>query len=428
MVGSPIVGMVRIGGGVVVGGVVSGTVATVFGSVGSVVVGSSDEVVVDLVFSSPSPLNATTINSATATPITATTAPTIHRWARDHLSSGSSQPTGGSPGPPPPGPGPVYICVGSDGGSVGSSAVTPGRLRSVRVWVLRVVWLTLPLTAGAAASDALTGWDDAPKIVAAVLLWTAWGAGTLALLAPRPIGLTALRTIAPAFAALAVAAVATGDTSGVAGWGAVAATCSGFGLAMFPDFAVVAANGISYGDEQRFPLRTPPALYLGPLPFVRALVVSGAAAGPLLLADREWLWGVVALALGAPAVVLGSRALHGLARRWLVLVPAGLVVVDPMTVADSVLMTRRQIRGLQAIAAPDARSDALDLRLGGTTGNVLITLNEPIDVTRALRGRRTETQHGDAVVVAVSERRRLLAEATRRRLRVEFATEAPRTQ
>jgi hypothetical protein len=231
-----------------------------------------------------------------------------------------------------------------------------------------------------------------------------------------------LRTIAPTFAALAIAALANGKTDGAAGWGAVAATCVAALPAMLPQVAVVAANGISYGDEQRFPLRTPPALFLGPLPLARALVVASIAGPPLLLADGEVLWGLVSGAAALPIAVLGYRALNGLARRWIVLVPAGLVAVDPMNVMDSVLMTRKQVRAVRRFDQTAVPSNALDLRLGATTGNVLIELNEPTEIMRALRGRHGEAQQGLSVLVAVADRSRLLETATERRLPVQYAS------
>ena len=120
------------------------------------------------------------------------------------------------------------------------------------------------------------------------------------------------------------------------------------------DIAIAAVNAIAYGDEQRVPLRVPPALFLAPLPLARALVVAGVVAGPLLLADGRIVLGLVALVIGVPWPSVLARALHGLSRRWAVLVPAGFVVVDPMTLADPVLFLRERITGMQAADATRA--------------------------------------------------------------------------
>jgi hypothetical protein len=282
------------------------------------------------------------------------------------------------------------------------------------VWLLRVAWLTLPLTAGAAANDAIRDFADAPRVVAAVLLFASWGAGAVAVLVPHPVGLTLLRTVAPASAVFAVAARVSGETSGLEGWGAIAVTLIAAGLTSHPGVGRAAGNGIAYGDEDRFPLRVPPALYLGPIPIARALVVAAVVTGPLLLADEEIGLGLVALALGVPIVVVGARALHGLSRRWLVVVPAGVVVLDPMTLAEPMLFVRRQVRALQRVAGTTPVDGSLDLRLGATLGTVRIDLNEETSLTRRNGRKQSTIVSTHALLIAVVAPDQLLASAARR--------------
>jgi hypothetical protein len=298
--------------------------------------------------------------------------------------------------------------------------------RPARRWALRTLWITLPLTAGTAAAEALDSWADAPRVVAIVLLWLAWGTGVVALLAPRPVGLTALRAIAPAFAVLALAATISGASTGgsasdLAAWGAVVATLLTAVLASDTEIAVAAANGIAYGDEQRFPLRTPPALFLAPLPLARVALVAGIATGPLLLADGRVIAGIVALLVGVPVVAVAARALHSLSRRWVILVPAGVVVLDPLTLADPTLFVRQHVRTLRSAEGSAPPGDAsLDLRLGATISSVELVLDGDTDLVRAARGRRGGTTvTATALLVAVARRADLLIEAARRRVRVE---------
>lgn len=294
--------------------------------------------------------------------------------------------------------------------------------RPARRWALRILWITLPLSAGPAAASALEPWADAPAVVAIALLWLAWGIGVVGVLAPRPAGLTALRAIAPAFAVLALVVAVSGEASGdVAAWGAVAATLLTALLVSDTEIAMAAANAVAYGDEQRFPLRTPPALFLAPLPLARVALIGGIAAGPLLLADGRVVAGVVALVVGAPVVVLAARALHGLSRRWMILVPAGVVVLDPLTLADPTLFVRRHVRALRAVdAGVPVGEGRLDLRLGATLGSAELVLDGETDLVRASRGRRGgRTVGATALLVAVVRRDDLLAEAARRRVRVE---------
>jgi hypothetical protein len=264
--------------------------------------------------------------------------------------------------------------------------------------------------------------DGAPGVVAAILCWAAWGIGAVALLAPRPLALTVVRALAPASAALAGVAVATGAVDGAPGWVALGATTIAALLVADPALAIAAANAVAYGDERRYPLRTPPALFLGPLPVVRLAVAAGVVAPLLLLAAEHIAAGIVTLVAAAVVVPLGGRALHGLSRRWIVLVPAGVVVVDPLTLADPTLFTREHVHRLApAEDGTPLRPDALDLRLGATLGALAITLDEPADLLRAGAGRRggrmVKTDH---LVVAVTRRTELLADAATRRVRVQI--------
>ena len=71
-------------------------------------------------------------------------------------------------------------------------------------------------------------------------------------------------------------------------------------------------------------------------------------------------WPVRLLAVvGVPAAAIASRALHGLARRWVVFVPAGLVLHDLHAMVDPVLFPRSSIRRLGP--APTDPGDAVDL-------------------------------------------------------------------
>lgn len=276
------------------------------------------------------------------------------------------------------------------------------------LWLLRATWVALPITAGTAATDALDGWSDAPRLVASVLLWAAWAAALLALLAPRPVGVTTVRTVAPLF--LLASAVAAPATSGWSAIAALATTVLATVLALLPPLAEVGVAALAYGDEQRFPLKVPPVLMLGPAPVAVVVVGAGLAAGPILLADERIVAGVVALAAGLPAAVLAARALHGLIRRMVVTVPAGVVVVDPMTLADPHLFPREKLREVGPV---DPRRpvppEALDLRMGAALESIALHLADPATVLRARPGRRGGSQvEADTILVAPVRPRRFL--------------------
>jgi hypothetical protein len=262
------------------------------------------------------------------------------------------------------------------------------------LWCTRATWALLPVTTGTALADATSGWSTAPSRLAAVALWAVWAAGLLALFAPRPWGLTLLRVVAPCgFVCIAASATSTSAASALLAlvWSAAAAA-----LAVSAPVAAATANALAYGDERRFLLRVPMPLLLGPIPVAVALVGLGAVSGPLLLADGRYVIGAAATVVGIPLAALVVRALHPLACRWFVLVPAGIAIADPLTLTEPVLVRREHIARLQRTANPSLPDDALDLRLGTLAGSVSIELSEPVEFGRR-RGRK------NAEVIATSQ-------------------------
>lgn len=290
----------------------------------------------------------------------------------------------------------------------------------MHLWLTRATWLLLPVACAAAIGDVGDGWETGVRAVALVFAWTGWGIGLVALLAPRPTGLTAIRAIAPAYVCASVAAVVLADVSTAAGVSAVAATVLAATLVAMPASARVAAAGIAYGDEVRQPLRTPPALFLGPIPLARAIAVGGIVAGPLLIADGSTALGAVTVAVGFPAAALAWRSLHALSVRWLILVPAGVVVLDRMTLADPVLFLRRNVRSMHGIEGTASVPDGtVDLRLGASVGTIALTTDGTVDIVRVHGRRRTgETIRPERLLVATAAPAWLLAEASRRRVPV----------
>jgi hypothetical protein len=286
---------------------------------------------------------------------------------------------------------------------------------AVWLWCARAVWASLPLTAGDALTDALDDWSRAPARVAAVLLWLAWVVTLVAVLAPRPWGVTVARITAPA--AVVAAAVAAPAASSASALVAVAAAVAAAVLVTSAPVVEAAGNALAYGDEQRFTLRVPTPLLLAPVPLAVALVAAGATAGPLLVAAGEPLAGVPLVLVGVPAAAYAARALHSLARRWVVLVPAGLVVVDPLTLADPVLVRREQVAALGPGAGPPG-AGALDLRLGTSGGSLRLVTREPVTLTRRTGRATAEARATTEVLVAPVRPAALLAAAHARRIPV----------
>lgn len=274
-------------------------------------------------------------------------------------------------------------------------------------WLLRVVWAALPFTAGPGLASALDGWAHPARTVASVGLWAGWGVALVATLVPLPVGLTALRVGAPA--ALAASAAAASPVG--AAWGVLAVV-----VAFLPATGVWCVNGPAYPNERRFPLRAPGWLLIGPLPLAWAVAVGGPVAGALLLAEKHWVAGGVVLAVGLALAVVLARALHGLSRRWVVFVPAGLVVHDHLALRDPVLFMRELV---ETVGPAPADTDALDLTLGSPGLAVELVLLEKVPMTLAGRGRQKGEEGSSARLMFTPTRPgAVLAEARARRLRV----------
>jgi len=252
------------------------------------------------------------------------------------------------------------------------------------LWVARVAWLLLPVTVGAAASRAGSDTSTAVHTVAAIELWALWAVGLVAALVPTTASLTVLRLLAPApVLVAAVALLAHRDLVGVLGvvTGAVVV------VAVFrPGLGRVFCQGSAYGDEARYPLRPPGALVLGPLPLLWLFMAAAVAGGPLLLAARQWAPGVVVTLIAALALAVLPRRFHLLSRRFLVFVPAGLVVHDHLVLAETALFRWIEVRSVERALSG---TTALDLT-GGALGAALeVTLDGEQTVVRATGRART---------------------------------------
>ncbi len=286
--------------------------------------------------------------------------------------------------------------------------------RRIFPWLLRAAWLSLPFVAGPAYAAALHPHSGAVQVSGAVLVWAGWAVTLVGTLVPYPIGLTALRLAAPGALAAAVAAALSGRPSTLATAAALVGTSLVTVLAFTPVTGSLYANGPAYPNERRYPLRPPGPLLLGPLELSWAVVVGAPATGVLLLAARAWVAGAAVLVVGLPLAFVLGRSLHGLSKRWLVFVPAGVVLHDPLTLLDPVLFERKTIETLRP--AP-AGTDSLDLTQGSLGLALELVLLEKVPMTRVRPG----TVGGEAgasarLLITPTRPGQVLAEAARRRV------------
>jgi hypothetical protein len=276
-------------------------------------------------------------------------------------------------------------------------------------WLVRGLWAGLPFTAGPALAAALDAASRPVQLVTSSGLWLGWAAGMVAAFAPHPIALTTLRVVAPAAVAATVLAALGDHFSPLAvAWATVA--CA---WAFAPAIGAACVNGPAYPNERRFLLRPPGPLLAGPLPLAWALSVAGIAAGPLLLAAKQWVLGALLLLVGWPVAGLLLKSIHNLSRRWAVFVPAGIVLHDPVVLFDPTLFRRQDITALR----PATTADPYDLSQRAPGLALEMQLAELTTVTLLKPGQREGAAiHATGLRFTPTRPGAVLDEARRRRI------------
>ena len=253
------------------------------------------------------------------------------------------------------------------------------------MWAARAVW---------AAVGMLAPWDTVADgrtaAVSAVLRtwgWTSWLAVMVALFVPAALSLTAVRTLAPA---VAVTAFFMGNPV----WAFPAVVM--LRVLLSRDVADVLVQGSAYGAETRFALRTP-VPYLAPAVLVWSALVATTVGGSLLLAAGNPAAGIPVTAAGALLAWKVPVRLHRLSRRWLVVVPAGLVVHDHLVLGET-MMVRRDHLG--AVTLQESPGDEADLTGAVPGRRVRIVMTQPDKIILAPITMRTLGTTGALHVVS----------------------------
>lgn len=289
-------------------------------------------------------------------------------------------------------------------------------LERLGLWPARLLWLVAPLTMGGGLSSALESQASTPGLLVEIALWLSWFAVLVAALTPSPRSLTICRIAGP---------VAIGATilAGLAdSWGNVHSIGLGFAalftaITFLPTFGDGMINGSAYGSERRMALRPPAFVLVGPAQVAWLAVFVGLAAAPLLLLAERFVLAAVAAVMGAAAVWAGGRILHQLARRWVVFVPAGFVIHDPMTLVDAVLLRRSEVATLGPAVASESDELRVDLS-GGALGLALeVALKKATPITTR-KGREMLNREVDNLVFSPTLPGAMLSEARIRGLKI----------
>ena len=283
----------------------------------------------------------------------------------------------------------------------------------IEVWIFRALWLILPFTAGPIFSAAVEDSSDSFRIGVTIGLWALWAAMLIASMVPRTQTFTVLRIVAPA-AFVATVWAAINARSDAEAWqlvlGLVVAGIAA-ALALRSTVGDIFVDGSSYGDESRFLLGTPGALLLGPIQLVWAVIVSGALAGPLLLLAQQWLLGGILLVVGWALAFFAVPILDRLSKRWLVFVPAGVVVHDKTALREPQLFRKETIA---AFGPAPTDTDVEDLSLASSGLALRAELTGPSKVMRNERGEDVGTTDVEGWIVSPNRPGAAVAEAKSR--------------
>ena len=235
------------------------------------------------------------------------------------------------------------------------------RPERIVVSVVIIAWVTIAI-----ASPWQTIADDASRSVSWVLLiwgWLLWTSVGASLLVPSPMSLTIVRIIVPLSVVVSIAASQP-----------LAIFCSVVALIVCasPVFVDAMVQGGAYGDESRFALRTP-LPYVVPAIIAWLLYTAALIGGSLLLAAQQYIVGAVLVTIGILLSRTIPQRLHRLARRWLVLVPVGIVVHDHLVLHETIMAPSAKIL---SVARTSDVGEAADLTGGVFGERITIALTE----------------------------------------------------
>jgi hypothetical protein len=223
------------------------------------------------------------------------------------------------------------------------------------LWGPRVLWIAVGVAGAWSIGGAVDGRSGAAGATVAICAWLLWGVGVVALVVPSTLGLTVMRMVSALACGAAILSWAGGAPPAS---GAVFVGCALICALLVggAEFGQRCAQASAYGDEQRFMLR-PPAPFLLPMAIAGLAWTAAALAAPLLLGSRRWIiGGVVALCALLFTAFLLPR-FNSLSRRWLVLVPAGVVMHDQVVFAETLMVPRLDVMGIELALADTEAAD-----------------------------------------------------------------------
>jgi hypothetical protein len=98
----------------------------------------------------------------------------------------------------------------------------------------------------------------------------------------------------------------------------------------------------------------------------------------ILISSQKYVFGFIVFTIGSGLSYFSYRSLSALSQRWLVFVPAGIVLHDNMVLADPFLIRKSMIKG---IGPALVSTDGLDLTMSSIGMSLVVELYEPAGLT-----------------------------------------------
>ena len=274
------------------------------------------------------------------------------------------------------------------------------RLEDALHLVMRILLSCLPFI-GAEVGGLLDDRSDAVQITGTALAWAVWGVVVIASYISHPITLTVLRIGIPVVTGFMIFVAVTQGFSGSQIISA-AVSVAVLLLSFSAEIGGIYVQASAYGDEKRFALR-PPVVLVAPILLSVLVADLSIIALPLLVAARNWTVAAVALVGLLLSVRYLLPRIHLLSRRWLVFVPAGVVVHDEIVLSINLMIKKQDLAQMQLARDNSAAADLSALTWGVP---LEFSFTKPLDVTLTSIGAKhlnsVSAIHAQAVLVATS--------------------------
>ena len=240
------------------------------------------------------------------------------------------------------------------------------------LWTLRISILALAIAMSGAISSVGEHRSTTVVVVATSALAVMIGASMLSVVVPSALALTVVRIVLPG--AVPAAAITLALDGGPWSVAALVVTVLTAAVALGAETGEAMVQGSAYGDERRLLLKVPAALLL---PIVISWLVWCllTLTAVVLLSASQWITGTSAFALAVLLTLAVFGRLHRFSRRWLVIVPAGVVVHDDVVLGETLMVQSPNVRMCRLALADTGAADLT----GPSAGHALeVTVNEMV--------------------------------------------------